>query len=201
MAFGDRAFTITPAPTSMAMRWFALCLVLSSSVAPAPARAQPDGACGAPIQNYVPRLPAPGEAYVGVATDLRGLAPVKPAIVVNILLPAGAAPLVASGAFTLGEGESRSVLELARAEFWVLGPGPRAASRLEGAEFLRSRSATRDTQYKLYLRVPPEAAERFVVGFPVWLSNQRPLAIPALAFRRTAGGPGIEICSVLPEQG
>lgn len=161
--------------------------------------AQPIPGCGAPVQNYVPRLPAPGEAYVSVSTDLRGLSPVKPAIVVNILLPAGARPLVARGRFLLGRGEARPALELARAEFWVLGPGPRTAAEPADTAIFLARSDTFQTQYKLTLRVPAEAPERFVVSFPELLSADRPVAIPALAFHRTTSGPEIEICSVLPE--
>ena len=180
------------------MRALAVLLALPLLTA-LPASARTDAVCGPPIQNYVPRLPAPGEAYVSVATDLRGLSPVKPAIVVNILLPAGAPPLVARGSFSLGLGDPRPPLAVARGEFWVLGPGPRASTELQGTAIFSSRSEVFQTQYKLYLRVPPEAAERFVVTFPDLLAPTRRLSIPPLAFHRTAGGPEVEICSVLPE--
>lgn len=180
------------------MRALAVFLALPLLTA-LPASAQTDPACGAPTQNYVPRLPAPGEAYVSVATDLRGLAPVKPAIVVNILLPAGAPPLVTQGSFSLGLGEPRPPLTVARGEFWVLGPGPRAPTELQDTAIFSSRSEAFQTQYKLYLQVPPEAAERFVVTFPELLAPTRRLSIAPLAFHRTAAGPGVEICSVLPQ--
>lgn len=179
------------------MRVLAHCIALSLSAA-APAWAQDDAACGPGVDNYVPRLPAPGEAYVGVATDLRGLSPIRPVIVVNVLMPASAPPLIARGSFFLGVVEPGRLLDVARAEFWVLGPGPRASTELADTGFLASRSEAFQTQYKLFLRVPPEAAERFVVSFPELLSASRRLTIPPLAFQRTAGGPGIAICSVLP---
>ncbi len=183
-----------PAP----MRTRAMLAALAIA-ATAPVAAQPSPGCGEPVQNYVPRLPAPGEAYVSVSTDLRGLAPVKPAIVVNILLPAGARPLVARGRFLLGRGDAGPALDLARAEFWVLGPGPRAAAEAADTAIFPARSDAFQTQYKLTLRVPPEAPEQFVVTFPALLSADRPVVIPALAFRRTRSGPQIEICSVLPD--
>jgi hypothetical protein len=186
--------------TLLPMRAFFIFMAFAIQ-AMATASAQQMPPCGSPVNNYLPTLPAPGQAYVGVATDLKGLSPIKPAIIVNVQLPARAQPLVAQGYFALRAGSSLTRLEVARTEIHVLGAGPRAPVVVPEAALFSSRSDAYLTQYKLFIRVPPEAAEQFVVVFPEWLSANARLSIPPLAFHRLDSDPGIEICSVLPARG
>jgi hypothetical protein len=175
-----------------------LFAALLSSLTALPAPAQTPDSCGAGVQNYIPQLPAPGTAYVTVATDPKGLAPVKPAIVVNVLLPAGSLPFVTDGVFSL-QGEHGAVpLATAGADYSILGAGPRAPARQPDATILAPRHASFETRYKVYVAVPPEAPAQFTVSFPRWVSLHRVLSVPPLAFRRAAGGETLDICSVLP---
>ncbi|GAA0760986.1 hypothetical protein [Ideonella azotifigens] len=147
---------------------------------------------------YMQGAPSKREVRLSVATDFRAESPIKPGIVLNIMVPAGTEPATTADVAVAGFGSVAIPLQLAKAEYWVLSDGPRAAVPIAGFSSIRSMHDKAPTLYKIFFAVPAQVPAMFTVQFPGFGNSKSRFTLPALAFQRSDGNAGVELCRNLP---
>jgi hypothetical protein len=153
----------------------------------AAAFAQPTDHCTPMLAHKHLSSSAGNSSGFSVGIDARGQAGFSPAVLVTFTVPAGAPPAQFVGAIELKSSSGSQVLELRRAEYWLLGSAPRVATPVNGMPTLSPRDAKVDTLYRLFFGVPESAPPEFTLLLPSPVLEGEAVPVPPLRFRRAEG--------------
>jgi len=161
----------------------------------AAAFAQPTDHCTPMLAHKHLSSLAGNSSGFSVGIDARGQAGFSPAVLVTFTVPAGAPPAQFVGAIELKSSTGSQVLELRRAEYWLLGSAPRVATPVNGMPTLSPRDAKVDTLYRLFFGVPESAPPEFTLLLPSPVLEGEAVPVPQLRFRRAEGKGGLLLCA------